>query len=208
MPEQTIKRNTAYKFRIGELLLGKPIFDQERFSFLELGDKKIIRINIIGNIVEKFENQREGKYLFFTIDDGSGQIRLKIFGEDVEKYKNFNQGETVVVIGVLRNWNDETYVNPEIIRAMDQKYLLIRKLEIEKERTQTASPIGKKEITALKDRLLDEIKKADSSGGVDVEKMKFGFSDVSPEILKQEIQRLLEEGIVFEPRPGKLRYLG
>ena len=70
MPEQIIKRNTAFKYRIGELLLGKPIFDQERFSFLELGDKKIIRINIIGNVVEKFENTREGKYLFLTIDDG------------------------------------------------------------------------------------------------------------------------------------------
>jgi RPA family protein len=134
MPDQQYKRNTAYKFRIGELLLGKPIFDQERFSFLELGDKKIIRINIIGNIVEKFENSREGKYLFFTIDDGSGQMRIKVFGDDVERYKYFSQGQTIVVIGVLRNWNDETYINPEIIREMDSRYLLIRKLEIEKDK--------------------------------------------------------------------------
>jgi RPA family protein len=208
MPEQIIKRNTAFKYRIGELLLGKPIFDQERFSFLELGDKKIIRINIIGNVVEKFENTREGKYLFLTIDDGSGQMRIKVFGDDVEKYKYFSQGQTIVVVGVLRNWNNETYINPEIIREMNPKYLLIRKLEIEKERAQASAPIGKKEITALKDKLLEEIKKADSSGGIDVEKIQIGFSDISPEIFKQEIQKLLEEGIVFEPRPGKLRYLG
>ena len=32
--------------------------------------------------------------------------------------------------------------------------------------------------------------------------------DFSPGIINQEIQRLLEEGIIFEPRPGKIRYLG
>jgi RPA family protein len=208
MPEQTIKRNTAFKFRIGELLLGKPIFDQERFSFLELGDKKIVRVNVVGNIVEKFENQREGKYMFLTIDDGSGQMRLKIFGEDVQKYNSFSQGQTIVVIGVLRSWNDEVYITPEIIKEMDSKYLLIRKLEIEKERSKNALPIGKKEIFALKDKILEEIKKSENSGGIDEEKINLTFQDVSPDIIKQEIQRLLEEGIIFSPRPGKLRYLG
>jgi len=208
MPEQTIKRNIAFKYRIGELILGKPIFDQEKFSFLELGDKKIIRVNVIGNIVEKFESQKENKYLFLTIDDGSGQIRLKIFGEDAEKYKDLSQGQTVVVIGVLRSWNDETYITPEIIKEMDPRYLLIRKLEVEKERKKNATPIGKKEIFALKDKILEEIKKSENSGGIDEEKINLTFQDVSPEIIKQEIQKLLEEGIIFSPRPGKLRYLG
>jgi hypothetical protein len=30
----------------------------------------------------------------------------------------------------------------------------------------------------------------------------------SPEIINQEIQKMIEEGMVFEPRPGKVRYLG
>ena len=40
MPEQQFKRNIAYKFRIGDILIGKPVFDEEKFTFLELGDKK------------------------------------------------------------------------------------------------------------------------------------------------------------------------
>jgi RPA family protein len=208
MPEQQFKRNIAYKYRIGELLLGKPIFDQDRFSFLELGDKKIIRVNVIGNIVEKFESQKETKYMFLTIDDGSGQIRLKIFGDDVQKYNLLLQGQTIVVIGFLRSWGDEVYITPEIIKEMDQRYLLIRKLEIEKERAKNASPIGKKEIFALKDKVLEEIKKSENFGGIDQEKINLIFQNVSPDIIKQEIQKLLEEGIIFEPRPGKLRYLG
>ena len=34
------KRNIAYKLRIGDLLLGKPIFDNEKFIYIELGTKK------------------------------------------------------------------------------------------------------------------------------------------------------------------------
>ena len=61
MPDEQYKRNIAYKFRIGEVLMGKPVMDGERFSFLELGNKKIIRVNIIGNIIEKYESEGEKK---------------------------------------------------------------------------------------------------------------------------------------------------
>jgi hypothetical protein len=32
--------------------------------------------------------------------------------------------------------------------------------------------------------------------------------DISPSIIHQEIKKLLEEGIIFEPQPGKIRWLG
>jgi len=208
MAEQQFKRNVAHKIRIGELFLGKPIFDQEKFSFLELGEKRIIRVNLIGNIVDKFESSGENKYLFFTLDDGSGQIKIKVFGEDVEKFRKVNQGQTVVVIGLLRNWNDEVYLNPEIIREMNTKYLLIRKLELEKDRSKKFPEIKKKEIIALKDDILEKIKASEKEGGIDQEKIILDFREVPSEIINSEIKRLLEEGIIFEPRPGKLRYLG
>ena len=88
MPENQFKRHIAYKLRIGDILIGKPIVDEDRFSFLELGNKKIVRINVVGNIVDKYEREGEKKYSFLTLDDGSGQIRLKSFGDDTEKFKN------------------------------------------------------------------------------------------------------------------------
>jgi RPA family protein len=207
MAEQ-FKRNIAYKFRIGDLLIGKPIFDGERFSFLELGDKRIIRVNIIGNIIEKYESVGDSIYLFFTLDDGSGQIRLKCFGEDVEKFKNVLQGQTVLVIGNLRNFNNETYISPEIIREQDTKYLLIRKLEIEKERKKSIKPLAREEIIAVKDKILEAIKDAEKGGGIESDKLVMDLREISPEIINQEIKKLLEEGIIFEPRPGKIRWLG
>jgi RPA family protein len=208
MAEEQFKRNIAYKYRIGDLIIGKPVFDGERFSFLELGDKKIVRVNIIGNIVDKYESEGEKKYIFFTLDDGSGQIKLKAFGDDISKFKEIQPGDTVAIIGVLRNFNNETYISPEIIKEQDPKYLLVRKLELENERTKTASPVEKTQIVAIKDQILEKIKSSEEEGGIEVDTIIMNLRETSPEIINQEIKKLLGEGIIFEPRPGKLRYLG
>ncbi|GBE19570.1 OB-fold nucleic acid binding domain protein [archaeon BMS3Abin17] len=208
MAEQQFKRNIAYKFRIGDILLGKPIMDGERFSFLELGDRKIVRVNVVGNIIDKFESESEKKFSTLTLDDGSGQIKLKSFGDDVDKFKDIAQGLTVVVIGVLRYWNTELYIAPEVIKEQDPKYLLVRKLEIEKEKSKNPVQVVKEQIVAVKDKILGTIKDAEPEEGIEVDKIIMNLTDVSPAIINQEIQKLLEEGIVFEPRPGKVRYLG
>ncbi len=208
MAEQQFKRNTAYKLRIGDILVGNPIMNNEKFSFVELGDKKVVRVNVIGNLVEKYENLGETKYISFTIDDGSGQIRLKTFGDDTERFKNFFQGQTIVVIGLLRHWNQELYISPEVMKEMDPKYLLIRKMETEKEKAVSSGSMPKEQIIAVKDRILDMIKNSESEGGIETEKLIMSVQEFSPAIINKEIQKLLEEGIVFEPRPGKIRYLG
>jgi RPA family protein len=211
MVEERFKRNVAYKLRIGDILIGKPVMNEERFSFLELGDKKIVRVNIMGNIVDKYESEggdERRKYVFLTMDDGSGQIRLKVFGDDYEKFKEIVQGQTVVVIGVLRNWNNETYISPEIIRETDPKYLLLRKLETEKDKALNAKPIEKSQIIAIKDKILELIKNSEENNGIEVDEIIQKFHETPKGIIDQEIQKLLEEGIAFEPRPGKIRWLG
>jgi hypothetical protein len=195
MPEQQFKRNTAYKLRIGDILIGKPILNDERFSFLEY-------------IVDKYESSGETSYISFTVDDGSGQIRLKSFGDDTEKFKDLVQGQTVVIIGLLRYWNNELYIAPEIIREMPPKYLLIRKLETEKDKATNTQPVEKEKIIAIKDKILEIIKNSENNGGIETEQIISGLRDFSPGIINTEIQKLLEEGIIFEPRPGKMRYLG
>ncbi len=208
MADGQFKRNVAYKLRIGDILIGNPVMDGERFSFLELEGKKIIRVNVIGNIIEKYESEGERKYYFFTLDDGSGQIKLKSFGDDVNKFRNVTQGQTVIVIGVLRNFNNETYISPEIIKEQDTKYLLLRKLEIEKEKGRDVKPLKKEQIIAVKDKIFGIIKDAEKDGGIEIDKVIMDLREISPEIINQEIKRLLEEGIIFEPRPGKIRWLG
>ena len=216
--EQQFKRNIAYKYRIGEISNGNPVIDPatERFSHLELNNKRVVRVNLVGNITERYESEGEKKYLFFTLDDGSGQIKLKIFGEDVPKFSEFGQGDTIVVIGVLRFFNNEVYLSPEIIKRKDPRYLLVRKLEIEKEQ-KISNIVSEKNLKEpnegaiteipLRDRLLDIIKESESEGGIDMQKILEKLKE-SEETINKEIQLLLEDGIIFEPRPGRIRWLG
>ncbi|MBU1135931.1 MAG: OB-fold nucleic acid binding domain-containing protein [Nanoarchaeota archaeon] len=163
-----------------------------------------MRVNVVANIIERYETGGERKYLSFTLDDASGQIKVKVFGDDIEKYKEINQGGTVMVIGRVRIFNDELYILPEIIKLQDTRYLLVRKLELEKE---SPIEIPKEETKALKDKIIEVIKNAEADGGIETDKLVMELKS-PPEIINQEIQRLLEEGLAYEPRPGKIRYLG
>ncbi len=203
--EQQFKRNIAYKLRIGTILSGKQNFEQERFISSEINEKKVIRVNVVGSIVDKYESEGEKKYLSLTLDDGSGQIKLKAFGDDVDKFKEITQGQTVIVIGVLRHWNEEIYITPEIMKEQDPRYLVIRKLELEKGEKVEVSPELKIAVS-LKEKLMDIIKDSESGGGVSIETLSSKLEN-SPDI-NQEIQKLLEEGTIFEPRPGVVRWLG
>src|SRR3989344_9315991 len=167
MPVNQFKRHIAYKFRIGDILTGKPIFNGEKFSFLEFEDKKVVRVNIVGNIVDKYESSGDKRYIFFTLDDGSGQIKMKSFGDDAEKFKDFSQGKTIVAFGILKHFNNEIYVSPEILTEYDPKYLLVRKLELEKDKIRTQPAVKKEQIIAVKDKILEEIKNSNDDSGIE-----------------------------------------
>ena len=206
MPESKFKRNIAYKIRIEDILNGKPVIENERFSFLESGNKKIIRVNLIGSVVDKYEVDGERKYIFLTLDDGSGQIKLKAFGDDIEKLKNINHGQIIIIIGTLRYFNDEIYIFPEAVKEQDPRYLIVRKLELEKNITGPENSAPEK-IYEIKDKIIELIKNSEYEGGINTDILITKLKE-NPQEVKEEIQKLLEGGIIFEPRPGKLRWLG
>jgi hypothetical protein len=202
--EQTFKRNIAYKMRVGDILSGKITMNGERFKSLESSGKQIIRVNVIANITDKYIQDAEKKFGSITIDDASGQIKLKVFGDDIAKFSEFNQGDTIIIIGLLRVWNNEIYITPEIIKKKDIAHLLLRKMETESEQ---AKSISKEQLSALKDKMLEMIKSAEKDGGIDMDALIMQLKE-PPEIINQEIKKLLEGGVAYEPRPGKIRYLG
>lgn len=204
MAEQSFKRNVAYKLRVGSILSGKPVMENEKLKFLEIGDKQVVRANLIANIIDKYIQEGEKKFGSIVLDDATGQIKIKAFGEDVERFNEFNQGDTVLVVGLLRSWNNEVYLTPEIMKKKDPAYLLVRKLEIEANQPKQKD---KKELLALKDKILEMVKNSEKDGGIDIEKIILESKE-SADTINQEIKKLLEDGIAYEPRPGKLRYLG
>ena len=206
------KRNVAYKLRVGDILKGKPVMAEGRFICLELstrddssepGDKKVVRVNVLANCVDKFVTDGEKKYASLTIDDASGQIRLKAFGDDVGMIADFVPGDTLQIVGNVREWNSELYILPEVVKKVDPRWLLVRKLEIQNSRKDI--PVA--DNAPVRDIILDKIKKAEGDGGIDIEQLIMD-TEASPDLINGEIKKLLEEGLVYEPRPGRLRYLG
>ncbi len=148
---QQKKRQTALKLRIADLNRGE-VISNEKMNFVEIDGKHAGRVNVIANVIDKFVNDSEKKYAALTIDDASSQIRVKSFGDDISKIKNIEIGDTVVVIGALRFFNNEIYILPEIIRKTEPEWLLVRKLEIEK------NSVGKQESVKSDDRLSRQLK--------------------------------------------------
>jgi RPA family protein len=203
MPEE-FKRHIAYKLKIGDLVKGNPVFDQERLKHIETLGKNVSRVNLIANITDKYIQDDEKKFASITIDDASGQIKLKVFGEDINKFKELEQGQTIMAIGLVRHWNNEIYLTPEIIKQRTPEYLLVRKLE-----SQLAAPpqLSQEQTTEMKDKIITIIKREEENGGADIDKIT-GELQSKKETIDPEIKKLLEEGIIYEPRPGKVRYLG
>ncbi len=197
------KRNIAYKLRIGDILKARPVISEGKFLFAEIGEKKISRVNILANCIDKFIQEGEKKYASLTIDDASGQIRLKAFGEDIEPLKEIVQGDTLQIIGIVREWNGELYIIPEVVKKVVPQWLLVRKLEIQNSR----KDIPTTGDSALKELVMQKIKSAESEGGIDIDTIIMD-TESSPDAINEEIKKLLEEGLIYEPRPGRLRWLG
>lgn len=235
MPENNFTRTgqrkieTAYKIRIGDIKRGNPVIEsvpdgslagaggseeksrgRERFRVLELDGKSIVKVNIIANVIDKYSKEGEKRFAALTLDDATGQIQARVFGDDISKFGSINQGDTLIVIGALRSFNQEIYILPEIVKKTDPRYLLIRKLELEKNSPEKIerTPEQKKEIQSMKDKIMNIIKSGDVQGGIDTEQIILQLSDISPEVINTEITKLLEDGVIYEPRPGRVRWLG
>lgn len=198
------KRFVAYKLKIGDILGGNVIMDGDRLKFVQVYNNNVARVNIIANVIEKYIQDEEKKFASLTLDDATGQIKIKTFGEDIEKLKPFEQGDTILAIGLIRQWNNEVYLIPEIIKKRDPSHLLLRKLETDLDKPKA---IDNTELLDLKGKMISIIKREEPNGGASIDAI-IGELKLSNDLVKQEIKRLLEEGMIYEPRPGKVRYLG
>lgn len=203
-PEIQFKRHVAHKLKISEVLEGTQITDGEKLRFIEVHGKNVARVNLVANIIEKYIQDDEKKFASITIDDASGQIKAKTFGEDIDKLKNLEQGETIMLIGLVRQWNNELYIIPEIIKQKTPTYLMIRKLETDLNKPKIPNNT---ELTDLKGKIIQIIKREEENEGANIDSLVTELKS-EKELVNTEIKKLLEEGIIYEPRPGKVRYLG
>ena len=119
-----------------------------------------------------------------------------------------------MLIGRPREYGSEKYIVPEIVRVIDnKKWIDIRKLEIElhnkRNKRVKKDVVLKEEVVEEKkesqaDKIFKLIKEIDDGEGADTEEI---ISKANVEYAEKIIANLLEEGEIFEIKPGKLKVL-
>ena len=219
MAENQIKRAVAYRIPINIILHSSYIKDEEEFApnYLELENIKVSRVNLIGAIVA-IENINESNRSIL-LDDGTGEIAVRGFEQNTIP-TDLNIGDFVNVIGRPREYGSERYVLPEIVKKINQKWMLIRKYELEdfkiidtrkKETEKEPEPIIEEVIEertagnlTKRDQIIDFIKKHDEGNGIDIELI---IQKRQIDSCEQLIEDMLKEGDLFENLPGKVRVL-
>lgn len=153
-------RQTAIRTRISDIISGKFVRKEgldPSYVLTNLGEK-MSRTKIVGMIVDKFMSE-DGSYSSLTVDDDSDSIRIKYFGEDAEKVNETEVGNFVMIIGKVREYANENYIIPEIIKKINKpNYELLHKLEVLKK--------------ILEQKKIIETLKKESENFTDVEELK------------------------------------
>lgn len=193
-----VKRLIAKKMQIsditnGDYFAGRKEGMEPSYVITPLGEK-LSRVNIIATITDKFLSE-DSNYSSITIDDGTDVIRAKAFREDVKIFKGLQRGELVVVIGKVKEYQNEVYINAEIARAVEPNYEVLRRLEILNQINERKKLIDN--LRKIKTHMTDEnLKEYAKKMGIEEASLEVIFEkkepDYKPKIL--EIIASLDDG--------------
>ncbi len=216
----SFKRQTARLCRLSELkkgVLKRPGEATEPLAGGVLTHQGLMaRVNIIGIVVERPSENT------LVLDDGSSTISCKRFDE---REIDAGVGDVVLVIGKPREFNDERYLVLEICKRLANKgWMAYRHRELEamtvssirEDPTPCASHVGSdtpqeaqtpvQTVAVQQDpvhpaeAIIARIRELDQGKGADMQE----FSSPEDERI---VKGLLEEGEIFEVRPGRLKIL-
>lgn len=203
------KRQIAYKIKISDILNGSFIRDEFSAGYIKLNDTNISRINVIATVVYKAEHA--SSYSSAVIDDGTGKILLRSF-EKVDIFLKVDVGDIVLMIGKIREFNNEKYIIPEILKKINNVgWLNVRKLELLRNKNIVNDNIKNAEAglteevnTNINEEIYSIIRKLDKGDGISIDDVIKSCNHSEAESI---INKLLESGDIFEIKPGRLKVL-
>jgi len=176
-------RQTMVKARISDVVSGKFVKKEglePSYVLTELG-QRVSRVNLLGTIVDKFMSE-DGNYSSVTIDDDSDSIRIKAFKEDARIFENLEIGDLVMVIGKVREYAEENYIIPEIVKKIaNPNYECLHNLEILKQLVKQ-----KKIIEEIKGKEIGDIEELKKKYDVDAEAVDGAVESLNTEEEKNE----------------------
>ncbi|MBD3311940.1 hypothetical protein GF352_00570 [archaeon] len=202
------KRHTAYKLRIKDILSNDFVSRDGESDYVLVNDQQVSRVRVMATIVNRFIND-ERKSGSLIIDDGSEVISLRGWEDQFHMIDKTAIGQLIDVVARVREYNDQVYLVPEIIKKASPNCFVLRKLEYDNHKgpVKTAKPETNKpeeEDDGLKDSVFKKIKDGGSKGVKMDELIKVcGDKNTCKTVLKT----LLEEDMIFEPRAGRYKKL-
>ncbi|MFB6202993.1 MAG: OB-fold nucleic acid binding domain-containing protein [Candidatus Nanohaloarchaea archaeon] len=130
MPQQ--KRQTAKLTDTGELNSGK-YFQKEGFEpnyLLTPDGRRLSRARLVATVVDRFTNEDE-TYGSLTLDDGKDTVQVKFFNE-LQKMEDFEVGDIIEVVGKVREYQGQIYLDGEILKKRGIKKELLHRLQKKK----------------------------------------------------------------------------
>lgn len=220
---ELLKRSTAYKFWIKDLINAVPISHGGTQHLFEVRGREASRVNIIAAVVNKTTNE-EGTFSTITLDDGTETIRVKTWREDIKKLEEVNIGDPIMIIGKIRLYSNEIFIIPEIIKKQEPEWLLVRKKELEKTYGKPQDPVQERKVEegppreiieevvvseptiTARQKILSLVEKETTKEGIETTKL-ISISGLKEEEAEKAIDELLREGELFQPRTGFLKVI-
>lgn len=208
------QRQIAYKVLINALLSNEYV-EQEGWNpnYVKINGKQVSRVNLIATVIDK---QASTSLATIVLDDSTGIIQARSFNDDVKKVVDINPGDSVLVTGKLRKFNDQRFITIEILKKINPLWMKVRKLELQNEfnigvqrdeNDNGRNIEAKMQLNQHNEKILEIIKNIDNGNGADIDEV-ISSSGLSESGAHEAIIELIKLGEIYEPRPNKIKILG
>jgi len=191
-----MERLVAFKVTIADILSARPL-GEDRFL---IADTEVSRINLIATVI----SQEHAPLETLLLDDGTGQIQARSF----DTVRDITPGSLVLIIGRLRSYGAERYVIIEILNGQILPgWTVVRRKENPRTMGHQAPVIEEKpevvqpeEVPDQARELLQRITALDDGQGVPLDM-------ILAECPERLVRQLMQQGDIFEVRPGFIKRL-
>jgi RPA family protein len=186
--------------------------EQYRWVLITTNGEKIYKARINGTIVNKYfsPGDKEKKaYTTLTVDDGTDTIRLKGWEEQADYLNTFEVGNSVDVMGKLRQAEEEIYILPDSIIGITDynKEMYLRAKKVKRYAKKNYILPTEEQLLIIhnqedKEKIWNLI--TDSDEGIELDDI-ITKSKLEKATVESVIQELIRNGDIYEPTSLKFK---
>ncbi len=171
----------------------------------------VVSVRVMGVVVDSYMSTDAG-HARVVLEDGTGSISIRAWDQDVEMLVDpetgspYSRGTVLDVVGRVREWKGERYVVPQLtVRVEDPNWILVRALEILRERMRIAAASAGEEGAEGEHPDVREaiLKLLGGRGPLSEEQIVAEFSGSQRGAVLRALDRLMEEGLIYLDERGR-----